>query len=89
MAEIICSHCLLPVKLPPTLELCEVPSPAVRILRAASLLGISRRTVYDYIKRGWLKTTRIGTSQCVLKSSILRLRIDSDYKGARISEYGR
>jgi len=44
---------------------------SVSIDRAAELLGCSRRTVYNLISSGWLRTVRtLGRSQRVLLESL-------------------
>ena len=44
---------------------------SVSLSRAAQLLGCSRRTIYNYVRRGTLKTKRtLGGSQRVLVSDL-------------------
>lgn len=43
---------------------------SVFITRAAEILGVSRRTVYNRIRAGYLRTIRVGRSQRVTVESI-------------------
>ncbi len=46
---------------------------SVFIEDAATILGISKRTVYNLIREGWLKTEYVGDTQRVLFESIEKL----------------
>jgi excisionase family DNA binding protein len=46
---------------------------SVSIDQAAQLLHVSRRTVYNRIKQGRLKTERVGRARRVLMSSLYEL----------------
>jgi len=54
----------------------------VSIMRAAVLLGVSRRSVYNYIKRGDLVTIRCGASQRVVAMSLENLARKWAVRGA-------
>jgi excisionase family DNA binding protein len=48
-------------------------SSTMTIQRAADVLRVSRRTIYNYIRDGKLVTKRVGDSQRVFDYSILEL----------------
>jgi excisionase family DNA binding protein len=45
-------------------------SASVSLLNAAAILGVTRRSVYSYIRAGRLRTVRVGLSQRVLAESL-------------------
>lgn len=59
---------------------------SVSIDRAALLLDVSRRTIYNRIKEGQLATVRVGQSQRVLVESLEVFSHSIHHRGAVVSD---